>query len=177
MAAIAKKGDRADTYAHKWLKMDAFRVTYGHSISQFNSEEYWEKYGEISSIPPKIKRTIGSPVKRRKPDPVEDGPKDTKAKKTFRVTCKKCGEPGKVKEKSKEKSFTTQEEIQVIQPETPINAIVLHVGMNVNAATTIIRPKSQESVNAETMAAVSSGTTSKMFKFIPTPKLNLSKKK
>ncbi|KAL4380901.1 hypothetical protein AHAS_Ahas04G0079800 [Arachis hypogaea] len=66
MAAIAKRGDRPDTYVHKWLKMDAFRATYGHSISPVNSEEYWEKSGEISSIPPKIKRPIGRPVKRRR---------------------------------------------------------------------------------------------------------------
>ncbi|XP_072057959.1 uncharacterized protein [Arachis hypogaea] len=40
MAAIAKRGDKPDTYVHKWLKMDAFRATYGHSISPVNSEEY-----------------------------------------------------------------------------------------------------------------------------------------
>ncbi|XP_057730270.1 uncharacterized protein LOC130945577 [Arachis stenosperma] len=78
MVAIAKRGDRADTYVHKWLKMDAFRATYGHSISPVNSEEYWEKSGKISSIPPKIKRPIGHPVKRRRLNPVEDGPEDTK---------------------------------------------------------------------------------------------------
>ncbi|QHO52042.1 uncharacterized protein DS421_2g36180 [Arachis hypogaea] len=81
---------------------------------------------------------------------------------------------------------------QVTQPEAPTNATIPDVGMNVNAATgrqtqpqqpfrrlkqTIIRPKSQESVSAKTMAAASSGTTSRMFKFIPTPGLNLSKKK
>ncbi|XP_020960828.1 uncharacterized protein LOC107614626 [Arachis ipaensis] len=133
MAAIAKRGDRADTYVYKWLKMDAFRATYGHSISPVNSEEYWEKSGEISSIPPKIKRPIGRPVKRRRPDPVEDGPEGTKAKKTFRVTCGKCGDTGhnaktckgapkagtnpkgKVKGKSRKKSTTTQEEVQVSQ--------------------------------------------------------------
>ncbi|XP_057719130.1 uncharacterized protein LOC130933515 [Arachis stenosperma] len=227
MAAIAKRGDRADTYVHKWLKMDAFRATYGHSISPVYSEEYWEKSGEISSIPPKIKRPIGRPVKRRKRDPVEDGAEGNKAKRTFRVTCGKCGETGhnaktckgapkagtnpkgKVKEKSKEKSTVTQEEVQVsqsapvtepdmcdnmlrIQPEAPTNHTLPDIGMNVNAATgiqnqpqqpsrrpkqTIIRPKRQESVSVETMAAASSGTTSKIFKFIPTPGLNQSKKK
>ncbi|XP_025692404.1 uncharacterized protein [Arachis hypogaea] len=133
MAAIAKRGDRPDTYVHKWLKMDAFRATYGHSISPVNSEEYWENSGEISSIPPKIKRPIGRPVKRRRRDPVEDRAEGNKAKKTFRVTCGKCGETGhnaktckgaskdgtnpkgKVKGKSKEKSTTTQEEVQVSQ--------------------------------------------------------------
>ncbi|RYR34462.1 hypothetical protein Ahy_A10g049374 [Arachis hypogaea] len=133
MAAIAKRGDRADTYVRKWLKMDAFRATYGHSIRPVNSEEYWEKSGEISSTHPKIKRRIRHPVKRRRPDPAEDGPEGTKAKKTFRVTCGKCGETGhnaktckeapkaginpkgKVKGKSKEKSTTTQEEVQVSQ--------------------------------------------------------------
>ncbi|RYR27571.1 hypothetical protein Ahy_B01g051587 [Arachis hypogaea] len=187
MAAIAKRGDRADTFS-----------------------------GEISSIPPKIKRPIGHPVKRRRPDPVEDRPEGTKAKKTFRVTCKKCGDTGhnaktckgapkagtnpkgKVKGKSREKSTTTQEEVQVsqsapvTQPEAPTNATIPDVGMNVNAATgrqtqpqqpfrrpkqTIIRPKRQKSVSVETMATASSGTTSRMFKFIPMPGLNLSKKK
>ncbi|RYR30825.1 hypothetical protein Ahy_B01g055596 [Arachis hypogaea] len=216
MAAIAKRGDRADTYVYKWLKMDAFRATYGHSISPVNSEEYWEKSGEISSIPPKIKRPIGRPVKRRRPDPVEDGPEGTKAKKTFRVTCEKCGDTGhnaktckgapkagtnpkgKVKGKSRKKSTTTQEEvqldmcdnmlrIQVTQPETPTNATIPDVGMNGRQTQpqqpfrrpkqTIIRPKRQKSVSVETMTAASSGTTFRMFKFIPTPGLNLSKKK
>ncbi|XP_072055380.1 uncharacterized protein [Arachis hypogaea] len=219
MAAIAKRGDRPDTYVHKWLKMDAFRATYGHSISPVNSEEYWEKSGEISSIPPKIKRPIGRPVKRRRRDPVEDGAEGNKAKKTFRVTCGKCGETGhnaktckgapkdgtnpkgNVKCKSKEKPTATQEEVQVsqsapvtevTQPEAPTNHTVPDIGMNVNAATgrqiqpqqpsrrpkqTIIRSKRQESVSVETMAAASSGTTSRIFKFIPTPGLNHSKKK
>ncbi|XP_029143991.1 uncharacterized protein [Arachis hypogaea] len=133
MAAIAKRGDRADTYVHKWLKMDAFRATYGHSISPVNSKEYWEKSGEISSIPPKIKRPIGRPVKRRRRDPVEDRTEGNKAKKTFQVTCGKCGETGhnaktckeapkagtnpkgKVKGKSKKNSTATQEEVQLSQ--------------------------------------------------------------
>ncbi|RYQ96879.1 hypothetical protein Ahy_B08g092790 [Arachis hypogaea] len=184
MAAIAKRENRADTYVHKWLKMDAFRATYGHFISPFNSED---------SIPPKIKRPIDRLVKRRRLDPVEDRPEGTKAKKTFKVTCEKCGEPshnaktykgaskaetiakGKVKGKFKKKSFATQEEVQVSQsalithPEAPTNVAVPDIRMNVNAES--------ESVSAETMAVVSSGTTSIMFKFSPTPGLNLSKKK
>ncbi|XP_072088368.1 uncharacterized protein [Arachis hypogaea] len=80
-------------------------------------------------------------------------------KKTFRVTCEKCGEfghnaktckgapkaetnpKGKIKGKSKKKSFATQEEVQVSQSapvtqyEAPTNATVPDVGMSVNAAT------------------------------------------
>ncbi|RYQ79318.1 hypothetical protein Ahy_Scaffold6g108045 [Arachis hypogaea] len=178
MAAIAKRGDRPDTYVHKWLKMDAFRATYGHSISPVNSEEYWEKSGEISSIPPKIKRPIGRPTGHNA--------------KTCKGAPKVGTNPkGKVKGKSKEKSTATQEEVQVsqsapvtelnmcdnmlrIQSEAPTNHTVPDIGMNVNAATpsrhpkqTIIRPKRQESVSVETMVAASSGITSRMFKFIP----------
>ncbi|RYR46722.1 hypothetical protein Ahy_A07g032502 isoform F [Arachis hypogaea] len=83
-------------------------------------------------------------------------------------------------------------EIHRYEPEAPTNHTVPDIGMNVNAATgrqiqpqqpsrrpkqTIIRSKRQESVSVETMAAASSGTTSRIFKFIPTPGLNHSKKK
>ncbi|RYQ97740.1 hypothetical protein Ahy_B08g093822 [Arachis hypogaea] len=84
IAAIGRRGDRPEGYVHQWLKMDVFRAIYAHSISPIN----------ISSVPPKIKRPIGRPVKRRRPDAVEDGPDGTKAKKTFRVTYSKCGEIG-----------------------------------------------------------------------------------
>ncbi|XLT29512.1 hypothetical protein HN873_060804 [Arachis hypogaea] len=42
---------------------------------------------------------------------------------------------------------------------------------------TVIRTKNSRSVSAETMVAATSGTISKLFKFIPTPGLNQSFKK
>ncbi|RYR57418.1 hypothetical protein Ahy_A05g023154 [Arachis hypogaea] len=127
------KGDKSGTYMHTWLKMDAFKETYGHSISSEKSEK-------ISSSPSKIKKPIGRLVKTRRLDLVEDGPEGTKVKKTFRVTCEKCGESshtaktckgapkagtnakGKVKGKSNEKSSVIQEEIQVPTKEANMHA-------------------------------------------------------
>ncbi|RYR07498.1 hypothetical protein Ahy_B05g074858 [Arachis hypogaea] len=160
IVAIAKKGDRVDTYVNKWLKMDAFRATYGHSISSIKNEDYWKKSIEINSIPPKIKKPIGCPIKRRRPDLVKDRPESTKVKKTFRVTCEKCGKPGHNSKTCKG---------------------ALKIGTN---AEDKVKEKSKKklsnnsvSVSAETMTAATSGTTFKLFKFILTPGLNVSKKK
>ncbi|XP_016191556.1 uncharacterized protein LOC107632386 [Arachis ipaensis] len=226
MAAIGKRGDRPEGYVHQWLKMDAFRATYAHSISPVNSEEYWDKSGVVSSIPPKIKRPIGRPVKRRRPDAVEDGPDGTKAKKTFRVTCSKCGDIGhnsktckgapqqgsSSKAKGKKKQAQPQYEMaddwifdvplsqnersvegsleipntasHETQTENPPSQATTNVSSKLKAQQPFRRPKQtirrsqvQESVRADTTAATTSQTASGMFKFIPTPGLNQSKKK
>ncbi|RYQ92922.1 hypothetical protein Ahy_B09g099163 [Arachis hypogaea] len=74
-----------EEYVHQSLTIDAFRTTYVHSTSLANSEEYWEKSGQVSSIPPRLSSQL-------RHNAVEDGPDRTKAKKRFRVTCAKCGE-------------------------------------------------------------------------------------
>ncbi|XP_016186019.1 uncharacterized protein LOC107627713 [Arachis ipaensis] len=95
LTAIQKRCDRPEPYVHPWLKMDAFRATYEHVIRPVNSEEYWKKTGLLAPEPPTIKRPPGRPTKKkRKPDPVEDSPDTTKGRRTFMVTCQKCGQTG-----------------------------------------------------------------------------------
>ncbi|RYR71111.1 hypothetical protein Ahy_A02g005404 [Arachis hypogaea] len=97
LAAIARRGDRPETYVHPLLKIRAVLATYQHCIQPVNSEEYWEKTIYMNPIPPKLKRPVGRPVKRRRKEPFEieaSRTNGTKVKKTFRVTCSKCGETG-----------------------------------------------------------------------------------
>ncbi|RYR47732.1 hypothetical protein Ahy_A07g033689 [Arachis hypogaea] len=63
--------DRPEPYVHPWLKMDAFRATYGHS-------------NLLAPKPPTIKRPPGCPTKKkRKPNLIEDSPDVTKGKKNI----------------------------------------------------------------------------------------------
>ncbi|RYR17985.1 hypothetical protein Ahy_B03g062631 [Arachis hypogaea] len=94
LAAIARRGDRPEGYVHPLLKIGAARATYQPCIKPVNSEEYWDKIEVINPIPPKLKRPVGRPVKRRKKEPSENETSGSKVKKTFRVTCSKCGETG-----------------------------------------------------------------------------------
>ncbi|RYQ82151.1 hypothetical protein Ahy_B10g100754 [Arachis hypogaea] len=54
MAAIDRREDRPEGYVHQWQKMDAFKATYAHSISPVNSNEYWDKSGQVP-YPPKLR--------------------------------------------------------------------------------------------------------------------------
>ncbi|XP_072074904.1 uncharacterized protein [Arachis hypogaea] len=95
LAAIARRGDRPETYVHPLLKIGAAIATYQHCIQPVNSKEYWEKTNYLKPIPPKLKRPVGRPIKRRRKESSETEVSRTdgnKVKKTFRVTCSKCGE-------------------------------------------------------------------------------------
>ncbi|XP_057755529.1 uncharacterized protein LOC130974688 [Arachis stenosperma] len=95
IAAIRKKHDKPEDYVHKRLCMESIHLTYAHSIQPVPSEEYWHRTGYIKPNPPPIKRPIGRPkVHKRKKDPIEDLIKGDKVRKTFRITCSKCGEKG-----------------------------------------------------------------------------------
>ncbi|RYR57478.1 hypothetical protein Ahy_A05g023211 [Arachis hypogaea] len=94
LAAIARRGDRPEGYVHPLLKIGTARTTYQPCIQPVNSEENWDKIEVINPIPPKLKRPVGRPVKRRKKEPFENETSGSKVKKTFRVTCSKCGETG-----------------------------------------------------------------------------------
>ncbi|MED6134831.1 hypothetical protein PIB30_040612 [Stylosanthes scabra] len=64
-------------------------------ISLVSSEAYWTTTKYLKTDPPIIKRPIGrSKVQARKKDPVEVLIEGNKLKKTFRITCSKCGEKG-----------------------------------------------------------------------------------
>ncbi|KAL4343867.1 hypothetical protein AHAS_Ahas11G0121300 [Arachis hypogaea] len=97
LAAIARRGDRPETYVHPLLKIGAVIATYQYCIQPVNYEEYWEKTNYLKPIPPKLKRPVGRPVKRRRKESSETEASRTdsnKVKKTFWVTCSKCGEVG-----------------------------------------------------------------------------------
>ncbi|XP_057745171.1 uncharacterized protein LOC130963039 [Arachis stenosperma] len=95
IAAIRKKHDKPEDYVHKWLCMESIYLTYAHSIQPVPSEEYWHRTGYIKPNSPPIKRPIGRPkVHKRKKDPIEDLIQGDKVRKTFRITCSKCGEKG-----------------------------------------------------------------------------------
>ncbi|QHN99670.1 uncharacterized protein DS421_13g399850 [Arachis hypogaea] len=97
LVAIARRGDRPETYGHPLLKIGAALATYQHCIQPVNSEEYWEKINYLNPIPPKLKRPVGRLIKRRRKDQSEKETSRTdnnKVTKTFRVTCSKCGETG-----------------------------------------------------------------------------------
>ncbi|XP_020978103.1 uncharacterized protein LOC110271498 [Arachis ipaensis] len=94
VAALAKMGRKAEDFVHKWLTMEAIRATYSHCIKLVNSEEYWTPTNAPRPLPPTIKRAAHRPKMKRRADPVEREMSTTKAKKTFIVTCSKCGQTG-----------------------------------------------------------------------------------
>ncbi|MED6113122.1 hypothetical protein PIB30_067959 [Stylosanthes scabra] len=75
--------------------MEAIHATYKFNISPVPSKEYWTTTKYMKTDPPFIKRPIGRPkVHDRKRDQVEDLIEGHKLKKTFMITCSKCGENG-----------------------------------------------------------------------------------
>ncbi|KAL4394210.1 hypothetical protein AHAS_Ahas02G0129200 [Arachis hypogaea] len=94
VAALAKMGLKAEDFVHKWLTMEAIRAIYTHCIKLVNSEEYWTPANAPRPLPPTIKRAANRPKIKRRADPVEREIITTKAKKTFVVTCSKCGQKG-----------------------------------------------------------------------------------
>ncbi|XP_029147052.1 uncharacterized protein [Arachis hypogaea] len=95
VAALAKMGlKEAEDFVHKWLTMEAIRATYSHCIKPVNIEEYWIPTNAPRPLPPTIKRAAHRPKIKRRADPVEREMSTTKAKKTFIVTCSKCGQTG-----------------------------------------------------------------------------------
>ncbi|MED6159075.1 hypothetical protein PIB30_038948 [Stylosanthes scabra] len=75
--------------------MDSIHATYRFHINLVPSEEYWTTTNYLKIDSPFIKRPIGRPkVHARQRDPVEVLIESDKLKKTFRVTCSKCGEKG-----------------------------------------------------------------------------------
>ncbi|KAL4382225.1 hypothetical protein AHAS_Ahas04G0212200 [Arachis hypogaea] len=94
VAAMYKIGLKPEEHVHKWLTMQSIRATYMHCIKPVNSEEYWTPCDAPRMEPPNIKRPAHRPKMKRKVDPVEPEMHATKAKKTFEVTCSKCGQLG-----------------------------------------------------------------------------------
>ncbi|MED6133475.1 hypothetical protein PIB30_028541 [Stylosanthes scabra] len=82
MAAIRKKHEKPEDFTHKWLCMESI-----HAIVL--------DHHHVKTNVSVIKRLIRRPkVHARKRDAVEDLIEGHKLKKTFRVTCSKCGEKG-----------------------------------------------------------------------------------
>ncbi|XP_020992587.2 uncharacterized protein LOC107479903 [Arachis duranensis] len=95
IAAIRKRHDNPDDYVHPWLCMESIRKTYEHFIQPVTSEEYWTRSEFTKPAPPVLKRPIGRPkVHNRQKDPAEAVIDGDKLKRSFYVTCSKCGERG-----------------------------------------------------------------------------------
>ncbi|MED6219177.1 hypothetical protein PIB30_033385 [Stylosanthes scabra] len=95
IAAIRKMHENPEDFVHPWLCMESIHATFKHSINHVPSEQYWVNRDYLRTEAPIIKRPIGRPkVHNRKKDPVEKLIQGDKLKKSFRVTCSKCGEKG-----------------------------------------------------------------------------------
>ncbi|XP_020972458.1 uncharacterized protein LOC110269143 [Arachis ipaensis] len=94
VAARSKMDLRPEDFVHKWLTMKAVRATYSHCIKPVNSEEYWVQSDAPKTLPPPIKRAAHRPKMKRRSDPIEKEMNPNKCRKTFQVTCSKCGQLG-----------------------------------------------------------------------------------
>ncbi|XP_016194846.1 uncharacterized protein LOC107635794 [Arachis ipaensis] len=93
VATMAKKmGLKPENFVHKWFTMDAIRPAYSHCINPVNSEEYWTPTDSPQPLPPQIKKAAHRSKIKRKVDSVKTEMHSHKAKKTFEVTCNKCGQ-------------------------------------------------------------------------------------
>ncbi|RYR34869.1 hypothetical protein Ahy_A10g049916 [Arachis hypogaea] len=243
VAAMYKIGLKPEEYVHQWLTMQSIKETYMHCIKPVNSEEYWTPCDALRTELPNIKGPAHRPKMKRKVDLVETGMHATKAKKTFEVTCSKCGQLGHYYKTckndpkdpnwqpltKKERRVAKGKGLQIVQfdpnqnrgqdrgpsinlsndivpPAPPMDPLRrkhpivrpstasisvlpsfgLHTpppiqvasglrpcvptGQTVHSRTTTANvPLQQSAISAETMAAVSSGTTARLFKFIPIP--------
>ncbi|XP_016165339.1 proline-rich receptor-like protein kinase PERK8 [Arachis ipaensis] len=75
--------------------MESIRRTYAHCIKPVPSPEFWARTEFSKPDPPIIRRPIGRPkVHNRQKDPAEPLMQGGKLKKSFTVSCRKCGETG-----------------------------------------------------------------------------------
>ncbi|MED6159205.1 hypothetical protein PIB30_040142 [Stylosanthes scabra] len=83
--------------------MDAIRATYDIHVNPVTSEEFWHPTEGPKPTAPRIVRPLGRPRKKRTeaacppPQPVNGD----KVRRTFQVTCSKCGEKGHYYKKCK----------------------------------------------------------------------------
>nr|XP_025692366.1 proteoglycan 4-like [Arachis hypogaea] len=95
LATIRKRRDMPQDYVHHWLCVESIRRTYAHCIEPVASAEFWARTKFSQPNPPIIKRRIGRPkVHNRQKDPAEPLMQRGKLKKSFTVSCSKCGEKG-----------------------------------------------------------------------------------
>ncbi|RYR38541.1 hypothetical protein Ahy_A09g043590 [Arachis hypogaea] len=65
IAAIQRKNQRPEDYAHHWLTMEAYNRTYQFHINTVPSQEYWADTEGLPCLPPPYKRPIGRPTKKK----------------------------------------------------------------------------------------------------------------
>nr|XP_025617195.1 predicted GPI-anchored protein 58 [Arachis hypogaea] len=96
VAAIRKRHDQPEEYVHQWLCMESIHKTYAYAIQPVPSQEFWTRSEYSRPDPPIIKRPIGRPkVHNRQKDPAEPMMQQgAKLKRSFKVTCSKCGSEG-----------------------------------------------------------------------------------
>ncbi|MED6218541.1 hypothetical protein PIB30_027467 [Stylosanthes scabra] len=75
--------------------MDSIRTTYSHFIKPVNSEHYSTSTGAPKTLPPPIKRLAHRLAKKRRVDVAAEREMHAhKVRKTFEVTCSRCGQQG-----------------------------------------------------------------------------------
>ncbi|XP_072073963.1 uncharacterized protein [Arachis hypogaea] len=80
---------------HFELCMESLKKTYEHFIQPVTSEEFWIRTDQTRLDAPVIKRIIDRPkVHNRQKDPTETVIEGEKLKRSFYVTCNKCGQTG-----------------------------------------------------------------------------------
>ncbi|XP_020981432.1 uncharacterized protein LOC110272973 [Arachis duranensis] len=85
----------AENFLSPFLTMKTIRKTYGICFNPVNSKEFWEPSDQLKPDPLRIVRPAGRPTKRRKEAVQPPAPVDgNKVRRTFHVTCSKCGEKG-----------------------------------------------------------------------------------
>ncbi|XP_057747820.1 uncharacterized protein LOC130967013 [Arachis stenosperma] len=96
VAAISRvRVKAAEDFVSPFLTMEAIRKTYDICINPVPSEKFWEPTEQLKADPQKIVRPVGRPIKRRKKSATPPAPTDgSKVRRTFQVTCIKCGEAG-----------------------------------------------------------------------------------
>ncbi|MED6128375.1 hypothetical protein PIB30_097126 [Stylosanthes scabra] len=97
VAAISKvRVKPVEEFVTPFLTMDAIRVTYDIHVNPVNSEEFWYPTAGEKPTAPRIIRPPGLPRKKRteaaRPPPAPIN--GDKVRRTFQVTCSKCGEKG-----------------------------------------------------------------------------------
>ncbi|XP_016168029.1 uncharacterized protein LOC107610493 [Arachis ipaensis] len=94
VVTMYKIGLKPEEFVHKWLTMESIRATYKHCIQPVNSEEYWIPTTAPPCDPPSIKRPAHCPKMKRKVNSIEKEMHTNKERKSFEVTCSKCGQTG-----------------------------------------------------------------------------------
>ncbi|RYR52664.1 hypothetical protein Ahy_A06g027553 [Arachis hypogaea] len=181
VAAISKMGLRPEDFVHKWLTMEAVRATYSHCIKLVNSEEYWVQSNASKTLPPPIKRAAHRPKTKRRSDPVEKEVQKTGQNNSTANAEETTLDVAHATKFNTNSAPYFREKQPIVRPTAPIaqgsSRMSLQPTPSVGSGqSTSTNQGVSTAVSVETMAAVTSGTATRLFKFIPTPGIRPSNK-